>query len=44
MIAGNIFCSVYVFGAWRNSPKWLVIASGVMNVLFFVGAMAIAME
>jgi hypothetical protein len=44
MMAGNIFCSVYVFWAWRESPKWLTITAGVMNVLFFLGAMAIAME
>lgn len=43
MIAGNIFCTVYVFCWWRESPKWLVITAGVMNVLFFFGAMSLAM-
>jgi len=36
MIAGNIFSSVYLFGGWRNSPKWLIITAGVMNILVLV--------
>lgn len=36
IIAGNIFTSVYAFGGWRTAPKWLVITSGVMNLLMLV--------
>ena len=43
-IATNIFCTVYVFGGWRDSPKWLIYTAAALNIVFFIGAMGLAMD
>lgn len=42
MFAGNIICSVYVFGGMKNSPKWLLITAGVLNLFFLFSAISMA--